>query len=287
MMGSQEVDKYDHNHCSIRWLIMRGARSTRIRVERTFRIKSGRINDKTFRGIGVVYVPNMSCCKRVASVLRNVLRRAFGFCFSLRNCSITNGADTDVSVRMHGCPHLKHIDLSGYIDNSGSIDLYNTIRSGIFETVTDIGVLVIVQGCRHLSTINLDGCWSISDISVLAITQGCHHLTSISLRMFYNISDVGISAIAQGCPDLRSIDLPNCRSISDIGVSAIAQSCPDLISINLVGCHFVSDIGVCAIARGCPDLRSIKIDNGIYVRRCYSILEKDFPYITVQVWSFI
>ena len=120
MMGSQEVDKYDHNHCSISWLIMRGARSTRIRVERIFRIKSGRINDKTFRGIGVVYVPNMSCCKRVASVLRNVLRRAFGFCFSLRNCSITNGADTDVSVRMHGCPHLKHIDLDyTYFDEIG------------------------------------------------------------------------------------------------------------------------------------------------------------------------
>ena len=197
MMDSQAVDEYEHNHSSIRWLIMRGARSTRIRVGRT-QMKSGRINDETFRGIGILYVPNMSCSKRLANVLRNVLRRMFGF--SLRNCNITNGADIDVSVRMHGCPHLKHIDLGGSIDH----DLFHLRFS---DEVTDICVLAIAQGCRHLSTINLAGCYNISDNSVSAIAQGCHHLTSISLQECYNISDIGISAIAQGCPDLRSISL--------------------------------------------------------------------------------
>ena len=75
MMDSQVVDEYEHNHSSIRWLIMRGARITRIRLAEIEDI--GRINDETFRGIGILYVPNMSRSKRLASVLRNVLRRAF------------------------------------------------------------------------------------------------------------------------------------------------------------------------------------------------------------------
>ena len=194
MMDSQVVDEYEHNHSSIRWLIMRGARITRIRLTQIEDI--GRINDETFRGIGILYVPNMSRSKRLVSVLRNVLRRAFGF--SMRNCNITNGADTDVSVRMHGCPHLKHIDL-GYPS-------------------------FLVCGNSNIPRI--------TDIGVSAIAEGCPHLTSISLRTCYNISDIGISAIAQGCPLLISIDLSGCHRISDIGISAIAQGCRDLTTIN-------------------------------------------------------
>ena len=250
MMDSQAVDEYEHNHSSIRWLIMRGARITRIRVGIT-QSQFGRINDETFKGIGILYVPNMSRSKGLVSVLRNVLRRAFGF--SMRNCNITNGADTDVSVRMHGCPHLKHIDLSR--TSSVVCDTSNIL------CFTDIGVLAIAQGCRHLSTINLDGWYNISDIGVSAIAEGCHHLTSISLGSCLSISDLGISAIAQGCPDLISISLYGCEGISDIGISAIAQGCSDLRSIDLSCCGYISDIGISAIAQGCPDLRSISLGN--------------------------
>ena len=34
MMDSKVVDEYKHSHSSIRWLITRGARATRIRVKR-------------------------------------------------------------------------------------------------------------------------------------------------------------------------------------------------------------------------------------------------------------
>ena len=34
MMDSKAFDEYEHSHSSIRWLITRGARATRIRVKR-------------------------------------------------------------------------------------------------------------------------------------------------------------------------------------------------------------------------------------------------------------
>ena len=196
-IDNKAVNEYDHHHSSIRWLIMRGARSSRIRV-RKVQIKSGRINDETFRGIGFYYVPYMSRSKRLASFLRNVLRRAFGF-------NITNGADTGVTVRMHGCPHLEDINLSGS------------------NMLTDVVLRAIAQGCPDLISIDLSCCYTITDIGVSAIAQGCPFLTTINLNSCQIISDIAILAIAQNCIHLKSIDVGNTRKISDIGFEALRQ----------------------------------------------------------------
>ena len=51
MMDSKAVDEYEHSHSSIRWLITRGARATRIRVREIIR-ECDPINDETFAGLG-------------------------------------------------------------------------------------------------------------------------------------------------------------------------------------------------------------------------------------------
>ena len=47
MMDSKAVDEYQHSHSSIKWLITRGARATRIQVK-TYRDP---INNETFAGV--------------------------------------------------------------------------------------------------------------------------------------------------------------------------------------------------------------------------------------------
>ena len=51
MMDSTVVDEYEHSHSSIRWLITRGARATRIRVKRENKWECDPINDETFAGM--------------------------------------------------------------------------------------------------------------------------------------------------------------------------------------------------------------------------------------------
>ena len=60
------------------------------------------------------------------------------------------------------------------------------------------GVSSIVNGCPHLTFINLSGCRSITDIGVSAIAEGCPHLTSINLTYCCKLTDIGVSAIAEG-----------------------------------------------------------------------------------------
>ena len=57
MMDSKAVDEYKHTHSSIRWLIKRGARATRIRV-RGPRLELDGITDQTFAGVGSLFTSN-------------------------------------------------------------------------------------------------------------------------------------------------------------------------------------------------------------------------------------
>ena len=235
-IDSRAVDESEHSDSSIRWLITRGARTTMIRIRRN---RNDFITDETFAGIGIHFVPTVRRSKTLVSILLNALRRVFRL--NLRNCNITNGADIGIYFRIHGCHHLKCIDLSGC------------------HMVTDIGASSIAHGCCHLTTINLSNCNGISDIGVSALAQGCPHLTKINLSRCFFLTDVSLSAIAEGCRDLTAINLSDCRrSTSDIGLSALAQGCPHLTDINLSDCHSISD-GICAIAQGCPHLTTINL----------------------------
>ena len=84
-MDCQAVDEYEHSDSSIRWLIMRGARTTMIRIRRN---RKDLITDETFVGIGIHYVPTVSRSKKLASILRNVFGRVF--CLNLRSCNISH-----------------------------------------------------------------------------------------------------------------------------------------------------------------------------------------------------
>ena len=57
-MDSKAVDKYEHTHDSIRRLIRRGARDTRIRIRGT-QLELDRITDQTFVGICDSFASNV------------------------------------------------------------------------------------------------------------------------------------------------------------------------------------------------------------------------------------
>ena len=90
------------------------------------------------------------------------------------------------------------------VDSAGAdgIQIHRTIvhtfRNRDVEADTNKIVSVRPQSCRHLISINLSGCDSLSDIGMSAIAEGCHHLTSINLMFCESISDIGVTAIAEG-----------------------------------------------------------------------------------------
>ena len=194
-IDSASVDKYEHCHSSIRWLIMRGARATIIRARRSDRTLDNQITDETFAGVGVLFTENMDLINRGFSGLSGT------------NFNASNGLDRAIFVRKQSWSPLTLIDLSNC------------------RSISDAGVSAIAQGCPQLTSIDLSNNDIISDVGVSAIAKGCPLLTSIDLFGCLGISDIGVLAIAQGYPLLNSIDLSISEIISDVGVSAIAEGC--------------------------------------------------------------
>ena len=264
-MDSKAVDEFEHSHSSIRWLIRRGAKATRIRIRGT---ELDRITDQTFAGVSSIFTTNADIGDRNDNLndqSAGTLKNHSTMGDRLRSRDVAIETNTVVSVRPWGCPGLTSIGLSHC------------------PSISDIGVIALAEGCSQLQSIDLSHCRSISDIGVSSIAGGCPHLTSINLSGCPSISDIGVSALAEGCPHLTSIDLSNCARISDIGISALAEGCPHLTSINLSCCKNVSNIGISALAEGCHDLTSIRLYGCRGISKSFIItLRKNYPFCMVE-----
>ena len=211
-IDSKRIDEYNHCHNSIRWLITRGARATKIRSDR-------RITDQTFAGVGKVPLqgfPQLTAIdfSRNFSIMETIDRLLDGiFSDDADGWSDVDVSDICLSAIAQGCPQLTAINLDSC------------------TAVTDAGISAIAQGCPLLTFIDLSRNKKISDIGLSALAHGCFQMTSIHLCFCENISDIGILAIVQCCPLLTTIDLENCHRVTDIGVLALTQGCPLLTSI--------------------------------------------------------
>ena len=191
-------DDYEHCNLSIKWLITRGARATSIRASRSNLTSDRQITDMTFAGVGIL------CTHNVNSVDQGFLS------WLGMNCDTSNGLNKAVFIRTQGLSQVT------------SIDLYNC------QSISDIGVSAIEQGCPLLTSIGLDNCHLISDVGVSAIAEGCPLLTSINLQHCYGISVIGVLAIAQSCPLLTSIDLCGCDRLTETALSLLRIRYPYL-----------------------------------------------------------
>ena len=191
MIGNKAVDDYNHSHESIRWLIRRGVRATRILIGGP-KLARHRITDETFAGIGILstrdsHINNSNNISNIHG--SNIVRSDSTGRDRLRSRDVATDRNTGVSVTTRGDSFLTSIDLG---------DCCN---------ISDIGLSAIAEGCPRLTAINLYNCVRISDIGLTAIVQGCHHLEFINLSDCDRISYVGVSAIAEGCRHLTTIDI--------------------------------------------------------------------------------
>ena len=140
LMDSKAIDEYEHSNLSIKWLITRGARATRIRVRETDR-ECDRINDETFAGVGALLfqgnandrnsILNAGCANtsmtRITESYRSDTR------------DITTHTNSYESIRQRGSHNL----------NLTSINL-----SGC-QSISNEGLSAIAVGCHNLTSINL------------------------------------------------------------------------------------------------------------------------------------
>ena len=135
VIDSKAIDKYNHCHLSIMWLIMRGARATSIRTRRS----NNQITDMTFAGVGIL-------CTQNVDLVNQCFLSWLG-----KKCDTSNSLYKAAFIRKQGLLQVTSIDLNHC------------------QSILDVGVSAIAQGCPQLTSINLGGCQSISDVGVFEI----------------------------------------------------------------------------------------------------------------------
>jgi F-box and leucine-rich repeat protein 2/20 len=129
--------------------------------------------------------------------------------------------------------------------------------------ITDIGLLMIAQGCPQLKDITLGGRVKISGTGLLELAANLPGMTSIDLRLTSHMTHLGITAIAKRCPALVKISvLQGCESTSSSvelnkSIRAIARGCPKLQTFSISWCYWLSDASLAFLAERCKELRSV------------------------------
>ena len=151
-------------------------------------------------------------------------------------------------------------------------------------SITDRGLLVIVEGCPQLRSFEIHSALHISIGGIMALSRGCKELREITLKKMISMPDGCLSISAQGCPKLTSLairdsditdaaisylagdyhnlerlTIEHCKKISNTGLIAIASCCPGLQSITILSCPNISNEGLTAIALRCRHLKSVRL----------------------------
>ncbi|VDM43097.1 unnamed protein product [Toxocara canis] len=131
-------------------------------------------------------------------------------------------------VIVSSCVDLMHLDLSfaRLITDFSPIAhlsrLKSLILTGNRENLFDDHLTKIIDGCRHLEVLSLEGCTQLTESGLLSI-QRCTHMKSLNLLGQCCITDSPLMAIVHGCRLIEELDITYCTKISKVGLSSVLQ----------------------------------------------------------------
>ena len=245
IIDADSINEYSqHCHDSIRWLITRGIRTTRI----NWSPRMGTINDTTFIGFG-----SPSKHLNRDNMTENCLGTGG---FSMVDCVSLDftGADicTDKIIKdiARGCPQL------------------NTILLGNNEDLTDESLIELARWCPQIHTIDLSHISKITGGGLSALARGCCQMQSINLNCNYCITDRSVSLLASCCPLLHTVKLGNQNGFDALDVDQE---------------HQIIETNIKALVENCPQLRYLSLHYWPSLRRDFLMdLEIRFPHVQIN-----
>lgn len=286
----------EYDHSWIRWLILRGIKTSRIHVKQA---SVREIADATFKDIEMSTLRsiNLSFCKEISNATiralsagcPNITNVTLVNCSGITDASMTILKDqfvelsevdienckrvTDAGVsELTKCKSLKSLRLAYNCNlTESAFTILGTTSHGMrlidldgCSKINDNGVALICKGCPLLESISISYCRQLTTSSLEAIAK-CKHLTSIKLRNNDAIGDSGVIALAEGCHQIKILHIQDCGSITDRSLIAIGKNLRELVDVsfgpvNTYGATHITDSGVRALMYGCPKLQTIVID---------------------------
>mmetsp|Transcript_15353 Transcript_15353/g.14722 ORF Transcript_15353/g.14722 Transcript_15353/m.14722 type:complete len:435 (+) Transcript_15353:281-1585(+) len=137
-------------------------------------------------------------------------------------------------------------------------------------SITDIGMVELVNGCPNLRTLDISRASKVTDETLVRLTLGCPHLHSLNISYCSKITDISLMKIAETYHNMHTLNLEACVHITNSGIIRMVEKCPKLQSLNIS--HIIADPGeemdlkgklddvtVFRIVEGLPLLKSLNL----------------------------
>ncbi|KAL3680328.1 hypothetical protein R1sor_023284 [Riccia sorocarpa] len=172
--------------------------------------------------------------------------------------SLNRITDSLVATIAANLPQLKDLDLS---DEPTEEPLLG------FD-LTNVGVITIGTSLRQLCHVSLvrkpDSFTAffkrVSDLGILLLGNGCEELETVRLGGFSRVTDAGIKSFLTSCPRLTTFELSNMNQVTDLLFHDFPATPVRLQGVTLSSCHLLTDATVVRVAE-CRSLQSVDLKN--------------------------
>lgn len=188
-------------------------------------------------------------------------------CLYLSSCNFVTKEGLQAIVE--SCPNLTELDLDScqLIDSEGFYDVHKLVhleRLILYRTQINQNALhQIIRSCTELHHLNIGSTTHMFTVDEILKDLGKHtrHLKSLDLWRCRSLSHVGILALASGCLELEELDIGWCADVksSTECITALVHSCRKLKKLFLTANRTVCDSDLNAIAEYSSDLQQLDI----------------------------
>ncbi|XP_052776898.1 F-box/LRR-repeat protein 4-like [Mya arenaria] len=185
----------------------------------------------------------------------------------LSSCSFVTDNCLDAIVRH--CKNLSELELDSCsrVSHEGLqklASLSKLQRLNLYRTMIDQKALsTIIISCPELRHLNIGATHGIHNCDEILQVLGKHsrHLLSLDLWRCKTVTDIGLRELAVGCTELQELDIGWCFNIksSSGSIRFLVENCKKIKKLFLTANRTVDDEDLLAIANNCPDLEQLDI----------------------------
>lgn len=171
---------------------------------------------------------------------------------------LANECELLQEIELHCCGDLSIVGVSK-LRNLQILKLIGRI-GGVYDSViSDIGLILLAQGCGRLVKLELVGCEGSYD-GIKAIGMCCHMLEELILCN-HRMEGGWLSALSY-CGNLKTLSIQSCKYIDENpGPDEHLGMCPMLEELHLRRCHMRDKRGVKALFVVCRIIRVLEIED--------------------------
>ncbi|CAE6090158.1 unnamed protein product [Arabidopsis arenosa] len=210
-------------------------------------------------------------------IVERGLKALTGGCSNLRKLVVTNTSELGLLNVAEECSRLQELELHkcsdsvllgiGAFENLQILRLVGNVDGLYNSLVSDIGLMILAQGCKRLVKLELVGCEGGFD-GIKEIGECCQMLEE--LTVCDHKMESGWLGGLRYCENLKTLKLVSCKKIDNDPDECLSCCCPALERLHLEKCQLRDKNTVKALFKMCEAAREIVfqdcwgLDNDIF-----------------------